>query len=282
MLNQLPVVSAGRQPGAIVRVNGTPLQGWISWEVSNNSFYEADTYRVSFAASALPADYDITWFATQKEIFVEILAGFPSNQQAPNAAELTSLIYGRVDDIKFNPVTGVIDLTGRDLTAVFIDNKLVQNYQNQRASDIAIKLAYEHDLQSVVTTTEPNQTGTYYQIDHVKLTTSSEWDLLAALARQEGFICYVSGQTLYFEPDPRDTTNPYIVRWQPPDQDQGPPSANVMELNFSRALTVAKGVTVTVSSPSVRSKSPVVQSYPSVAKTIQPGKASPFGNVHTL
>ena len=139
MLNTVPTVAAGRQPRAVVRVNGAPMPGWVSWEVTANTYYEADTFRVSFATSAMadqtaPAwgalDKSLgrklkaaDWFSQQAEIYVEILAGFPSNPADPSANELSSLIYGRVDDIEFDPVSTMLSLTGRDLTAVFIDTR---------------------------------------------------------------------------------------------------------------------------------------------------------------
>src|SRR6185312_15026296 len=109
-----------RHPRAIVKLSGTAVDGWISWEVTSNTFYEADTFRVSFAVSDLPPANDANWFSTQKELFVEIFAGFPSNPDKPDPSELKSLIYGRVDEMDFDPLQATINLTGRDLTAVFI------------------------------------------------------------------------------------------------------------------------------------------------------------------
>ncbi|EFU5316865.1 hypothetical protein HT787_004573, partial [Salmonella enterica] len=162
MLNTVPTVAAGRQPRAVVRVNGAPMPGWVSWEVTANTYYEADTFRVSFATSAMadqtaPAwgalDKSLgrklkaaDWFSQQAEIYVEILAGFPSNPADPSANELSSLIYGRVDDIEFDPVSTMLSLTGRDLTAVFIDTRVAGEWSNQTSSGIATMLAKNHAL----------------------------------------------------------------------------------------------------------------------------------------
>jgi hypothetical protein len=279
MLNNPDARSAHRQPRALVRLNDAIVPGWVSWTVANNTFYEADTFRVSFAASALPASNNAAWFAGQRETFAEILAGFPSDPANPLPFELMSLIYGRVDHIEYDPVATLITLTGRDLTAAFIDAKLSKDYANQRSSDVAASLAAAHGLTPVVTQTR-DRIGTYYKHDQVRMQADrSEWDLLAWLSREEGFVCYVSGRTLYFGPDPRSTDNPYVIQWQPPSAAGGAPVSNVMELSFSRSQTVAKGVAVTVRSPSLTKKTPVVQSYPSAPKAIQAGQASPFGNV---
>ena len=280
MLNTTAANSEARQPRAIVRLNGAPLPAWVSWEVSQNTYYEADTFRVSFAAGGLGTQ-TVQPFIEQKELFVEVLAGFPADPAHPDASELDSLIYGRVDEIEFEPVTNMLTLTGRDLTAAFIDERVTDEWQNKTASDIASELASKHTLVPVVTATT-TKVGTYYKRDQVRMQANqSEWDLLAWLAREEGFVCYVSGQELHFEPDTSEDADPYVIEWQPADAASGWPSANAMDLHFSRSLTVSKGVSVTVRSPSTTKKTATVESYPGKAKAIRPGKSSPFGGVQT-
>ena len=129
-----PATSAARAPRALVRLGTFPgviVPGWKSLSVSNNSYSEADTFRIEFAASALPASNNANWFSTQKEVFAEILDGFPQDPTNPQAGELDSQIYGRVDDIVYNPRDGLITVTGRDLTAAFIDSKISDQFQNQ-------------------------------------------------------------------------------------------------------------------------------------------------------
>lgn len=266
-----------RHPRGLVKLNDSAVEGWISWAVSSNSFYEADTFRVSFAVSALPSSNDANWFSTQKELFAEIFVGFPTNWDDPDPSELDSLIYGRVDEISFNPHTREITLTGRDLTAAFIDTKITTQYLNKTSSEVVEALAQAHGMTAVGSKTT-QKVGTYYNQDQVHLlATRSEWDEIAYLARQEGFVAYVVGKELHFEPDPIDTANPFDITWEAPVDGTASPIANVTDLNFSRALTVAKGITVTARSASLTKKTPVVQSYPSAAKAIQAGKATPFG-----
>src|SRR5581483_6817708 len=193
--------------------------------------------------------------------------------------ELQSLIYGRVDEIEYDPAQRLITLTGRDLTAVFIDNKIASQYTNQTSSDIALTLAALHNLNATVAPTQ-TKVGTYYEQDQVQLQANrSEWDLLAYLARREGFVVYVQGTTLFFQPDPTNTNEPYEIGWIAPDVATQAPISDALEIKFSRALTVAKGVAVTARSANFDAGRPIVQSYPSSAKTIQAGKASPFGEV---
>lgn len=285
MIDEITVTASrsgarGRAPRGLVRLGtfpGTIVPGWVSWSVSNNSYFEADTFRTVFAVKKLPSANDANWFSTQKEIFAEVLAGFPQDPANPTPGELNSLIYGRVDNINYNPRDGLITLTGRDLTAAFIDAKIADEFQNQTSSDIATLLAGNHGLTPQVTETS-TFVGTYYTQDQVSLTADrSEWDLLCLLARQEGFVVFVTGQTLYFGPNPRSTDNPLVVNWQKPSATNGSPIANVKGISFDRSLTVAKGITVTARSPSLTRKTPVTQSYPSAAKNIGAGKSSPFG-----
>jgi phage protein D len=301
MLNPVPVKSSLRQPRAIVRAFApgdaalaaalsdgptamlvqTAVSGWTEWTVSNNSYFEADTFSVTFAVSALPASNDADWFSEQPEIFVEILAGFPSNPSKVIANELTSLIYGRVDTLDFDPTATAITLTGRDLTAAFIDKKGTDQYQNQKAFQIVEQLAQSHGLSCLATVTK-KMVGVLANDQWVLMQTSlSEWDLIARLARDEGFVVYIQGDSMYFGPDGRAGSEPYLIKWTPATDSQASPVANVRNLSFSRAMTVAKGITVTVRSAQHFKKAAVVRSYPSAPKAIQAGKASPFGNVQT-
>jgi phage protein D len=275
-LNSLPALPVARSPRAIVKVAGVIVPAWTGWSVDNNTFYQADTFRVQFAANALPAETDAAWFSDQSEAFVEIFAGFPADPINFSETDLTSLIYGRVDDIDYDPVSTTITLTGRDLTAAFIDAKTSIQYQNLTSSQIATKLAEAHGLTPVVTATK-TRAGNIYAYDHVRqMDQRSEWDLISFLADEEGFLAYVKGRELHFEPRPEGDGDPYEIRWEV--DEQGLPAANVEDLVLSRSLTVAKGVTVVVRSWNAKQAKGFTAYYPSKGKTTQPGKASPFGN----
>jgi phage protein D len=274
--NILPVLPVARSPRAIVKVAGVIVTGWVSWSVENNTLYQADTFRVVFAVNQLPDETNAMWFSDQSEAFVEIFAGFPADPQNFSETDLTSLIYGRVDDIDYDPVSTTITLTGRDLTAAFIDSKRSLQFQNMTSSQIATKLAQEHGLTPVVTATT-KRAGNIYAYDHVRqMNQRSEWDLLSFLADEEGYIVYVKGKELHFEPRPDEQAEPYEIRWE--INEQGLPVANVMDLVLSRSLTVAKGVTVVVRSWNAKQAKGFTAYYPSKGKSTQAGQASPFGN----
>jgi phage protein D len=203
----------GRQPRGAVKVNGELITGWIDLEVTNNSYYSADTFRCKFSGAMLPTDRNANWFSEQQDMFVELFIGFPSNPASFGPSDLESFIYGQVDHITVDPVTYTIEVDGRDLTRVFIDTKTTQKWPNQTSSQIATQLAQAHSLTPVVTATT-TLVGKYYEIDHVNMADErSEWDILAYLADLEGFKVWVRGQSLYFQP-PSSSTAPNTTALQ--------------------------------------------------------------------
>lgn len=272
-LNTLPVLPSVRQPRGAVKVNGELIPGWASWEVDNNAYRSADTFRVVFIVSMLPSTRDAAWFAAQSSMFVEILAGFPADPQNFTASELDSMIYGQTDEVLFDPTKGAIELSGRDLTAALIDTKTSEHFANQTASQIAMTLAQRHNLKPVVTATK-TLAGDYYKDDHSSTTQQqSEWELLTFLANVEDFVLYVKGQELHFEPRPSEQTDHYVIAWDGPNADRGYSVANVVDLRFSRALTIAKGITVEVHSWNIKQKKGFTASWPKAAKAVKPGQS---------
>lgn len=274
MSTPAPVSSIARTPRGAVRINGQLLPGWIYWRVSNTSFYESDVFEVKYAASALPPGYDATWFMSQtSDIFVEILGGSPT---IPDVNQLTSFVYGRVDDIEYDPVSECLTLTGRDLVGAFIDQKIMANYTNQRASDIVQTLATAQNVSYQITPTT-NYTGSPVGTDTVRMHVGSAWDLLCDLAREAGFIVSMKNQTLYFGPDNTGTGTTLAISYQRAPTGGGTPIGNFESIHFTRSLTVVKGITVTVMSAGTTGAT-IKKSYPTAPRSIAPGKSSPYGS----
>lgn len=272
-VNAVPV-SAARQPRGIVTVSGVRLDAWVNFEVENNTFYEADSFRVMFALSALPFAYNDAWWASQPEIFIEILAGFPANPDNYAVADLQSLTYGRVDNIDYDPVARTLTVTGRDMTAAMIDAKTTETFQNMTSSKIATMIAQRHGLTPVVTST-PKLSGRYYAIDSVRVNQQrSEWDLLTALADEEEFVVYVKRKELHFELAPTATAAPYLLKWEPPSDQNGAFAFNGKSISFSRALTLARGVVVTVQSVSPKTGKSVKVTFPQKQAGVKPGQSA--------
>lgn len=280
MLNDPNVLSEARRPRSIVQVGGAtfrvdgspdvtslpaPMPGWIEWEVENNVFNEADKFSISFAVSGLPDNRQEDWFAQQQEISVEIFAGFPADPDNFDASQLTSLIYGMVDEMDFDPVSRTIHLSGRDLTARLIDSNVTTTWLNRASSDVATEIAGKYGLNPQVTPTNA-MSGKYYDQVVVNIQRQrTDWDLLSCLARMEKYDVYVSGHDLYFEPSPNASEiEPYVLQWQ-----NSPFVFNGISLNFSRSLTLARGAQVTVRSFHQRGQT-ITRSYPeSVAGNVQ-------------
>jgi phage protein D len=248
-LNKLPMLSAGRRPSGLVKVNGQGMPGWIEWEFDNNSNYQADTFRVTFAGKALPKDRDVAFLTSQGDITVEILAGFPTNPAAPTDSDLQSFIIGRVDDMQYDPVQNTIELSGRDFTSQFIDAKTTEVFTNQSVQSIVKTLAARHNMTAnVATNITPPATfaGSFFEIDSRRIANEhSEWDLLTLLAHETQCSVFVTGQTLNFLPAQDPTKNDtYVIDWTPPTATSGAPQANLVDLKFSRNLTLTKDAKV--------------------------------------
>ena len=284
MQNTVPVVSIARQPRGMVKVGGTPMPGWVRFEVDNNSFYQADTFRVEFVATRLPKDRGMDWWAVQTDVTVEVLAGFPSDPDNFQSIDLKSLILGRVDEVDWDPVSGILAVSGRDLTSYFIDTKTTQTWVNHTASQIAEELATKYGMAHDNITPTDSKVGSYYQNDHVLVTNQhSEWDLLTYLAAKESFVVYCQGNALHFEPKPERSTNPYLLQWVTPNQSDSFYQYNGKSLRLSRSLTLAKGVVVWVQYVSLKTGKSQNVSYPqNKAKGTAPGQSSPHAEVHTI
>ncbi|RQZ24054.1 hypothetical protein DIE14_23140 [Burkholderia sp. Bp9017] len=268
----------------LVKVNDEPIQGWIDFEVESNTYASSDSFRVRFAANALPADRSVAWFSQQQDMYVELFAGVPADPTNWTTTELPSWIYGQVDNINHDPVSGIVEVSGRDLARMLIDAKTTEKFQNKTSSQIASLLAARHGLTPQVTKTS-TLVGKYYAIDHDAMNNArTEWDLLCYLARIEQFVVYVRGKTLYYQPRPDPTkTTPYRITFTPPDAHNGSPTCNVEGLKFSRTLTVSRGVYVHVRSFNDVDQRVYTATYPTSAskRSTAPGSVGNSSDAQT-
>ena len=256
----------------------TLCTAWLDWEVENNALSSADTFSVRFAGSSLPPATDVNWFSSQKDLYVEVFAGFPADYDYFTPQDLTKIIFGQVDTIDYDIAEDVVTIRGRDLTRVFIDAKTTEKFQNQTSSQIATTLAQRRGLTAQVTATK-TKAGAYYDIEHVNLMDErTEWDILSFLAQQEGFDVYVKDKTLYFGPPPAADSAPYPIVWtqvNPTQLDYRAMSGNVEDMSFQRTLTVSRGVTVVVRSWSDKQQYGFNAVYPQKkVGSLKPGEAT--------
>lgn len=222
--------------------NGTVVNGPLSFDISQNSHFHADTFTAEFAIGG-DSQFGIAFWGSQVELDLDIQASIDNGQT------WTSLIYGQVDRIQIHQDHQVCSVTGRDLSARLIDAKTQMAYQNQTSSQVATSLANAAGLAADVQDTG-TLIGRYYSQDHDHVTsnqftrTTTEWDLLVYLAQREQFNVWVTGTTLHFKSGPQLGDDPWMVVWS----ETTPFQSNVMTLTLERSLTLAKDVTVAVRS----------------------------------
>ncbi len=247
-LNDADAPPSVRTPLLRVLNGGQPVPGAISASIESANHYQADTFTTTFALYADPA-YGASWWGTQVPLLLDVQVALA----LPNEPiSWTSLIIGEVDHVSIHPATGLVDVSGRDLTARLIEAKTQETFKNQTSSQIATTLAGRHALTPVVTATK-TLVGRYYEVDHDHTTnnefgrTTTEWDLLTYLAHIEDFDCFVHGTSLYFQPRVLPTAPAYLLKWTPP-ADDALMQSNAIDLRLERSLTLAKDIKVIVKS----------------------------------
>ena len=259
----MPVAGgAARRPIAVVRLNGAELNGVLSVKTTNVSHNAADTFQVELALSAQPknvADW-AAWGGDNTNPEIEVLYGLVDANG--NRSALNSAVLGPVDSVEVRQPENIVSLSGRDYSAALLDTQTYENFTNQTASQIATTVAQRHGLTPVVQATKTRVGAKDADTNATTRNTrrESEWDLLTKLARDEGFVVYVRGRTLYFLPDTDPSGTPYLLTWSPPQSAGGSPRSNMIKLNVKRALTLAKTITVTVISHDPATATAVSQS----------------------
>ena len=239
------MLTSQRSPLARIITNGAVIPGLIEVEVICNSHLSADTFSASFALNVGPP-YGSAYWSSELEITVQILFSL-------DAISFVSLFTGTVDTIAINVSRGLVHISGRDLSAQLIEARTAETFSNRTSSEIASLLAARHGLASnVARTTTP--VGRYYQDEHDRITLgrfsrlTTEWDLLAFLALQEGFDVSVTSATLNFLPSNNTTPAPYVVT-----------PTNCIDMRLERRLILAGGISVTVKSWNSRQSSAFAQ-----------------------
>lgn len=256
-----PAGGTARRPVAVVKLDGTELKSVLSVRTTNVAHNAADTFEVELPLQGQPATANwAAWGGDAPPSEIEVLYGFVD--AAGNRSALASAVLGPVDAVEVSQPENIIRLSGRDYSSALIDTQTFENFTNQTASQIATKIAQNHGLTpQVQATTTPVGTKDAGTGETTRVTRrESEWDLLTNLARNEGFVCYVRGKTLYFQPDTEPNGTPYGMVWTPPATPGRSPTANLTKLSVKRALTLARSITVTVTSHDATGAKAVSQS----------------------
>ena len=242
-----PSGATARRPIAVVRLDGVELPGVLAVRTSNVSHNSADQFEVELPLQIQPGTANwAAWGDPNTHSEIEVLYGMLD--AAGNRSALNSAVLGPVDAVAVSQPENRVVLSGRDYSSVLIDTQTFENFSNQTASQIATTIAGRHGLTPVVqATTTPvglknEDDQTYSRVTRRE----SEWDLLVQLARAEGFVCYVRGRNLFFQPDTEPAAAPYRLVWVPPPAPGASPSSNVKSIRLNRALTLARNIAVTV------------------------------------
>ena len=179
-----------RSPRLRATSGGIHLPGIVSAEIDSNNHFAADRFRLRFAAQAVQQDL---LHLPGRQIEIEI--GLND--------VWTSCILGYIDQVAYDPVLGVVDAEGRDLSSQLIETQTDEIFSNRTSSEIATLFGLRHGF---LVAADPTMTpvGRYYQSEHDRVTlgqfskVTTEWDLLAFLAVREGFDLFVVGRTLRF------------------------------------------------------------------------------------
>jgi hypothetical protein len=230
---------------SILKIGGKVID-FVEWSNDYSGAMEAGTFRCSIDAPVA----DWPWWAQQTEILVDVYAGTPADPQSYSTDELTNLMTVRCDQIELNPETQLIELEGRDLTSLLIDNKTTDKWPNKTSSQIAALIAAKMGLQTNIQATT-GKVGNFYTADHVKLAKAETyWNILTYLAQHEdGFQVHVLGKTLFFgQFAAKASLDPYLITFVPSSAALPIPESNAKHLKFSRDLTLAQDISVTVRS----------------------------------
>ncbi len=238
--------STWRSPRLKIIANGQIVYGAMEAEVTSNNYYAADRFRASVALGIDPWA-DASFWASEPDILLDVQFSIDGG------ASFVSLVQGVVDCVSLDLTLGLVRLDGRDLTSALIEARTQETFANRTSSEIATLLAQRHNLTPQVTSTT-SPVGRYYQSEHDRITldqfshTTTEWDLLVFLARQEGFDVFVQGQALYFQPSAQTAGLTVSLR-----------SQDVIGLKLERSLTLARDIDVEVKSWNSRQNSAFVQ-----------------------
>ena len=244
-VNTILAAGQARTPRAILEVGGTRMP-WVSFDMQHNGVFEAGTLSLKMPVDAS----DWPFWAQQTEILVDVYVGFPADPDNYGTSDLTLMMTARMDEFKLDPATSTISLSGRDLTSLFIDNKIDGTYQNMTSSQVVAQLASAFPVLAQNITATSGWIGNYLKQDSVQIQAStSMWKLMTYLAQHEGLQCFVLGRQLYFGDFGASISDaPYQLAYQPPDADNAAPRINAMRLACCHDLTMSGDVSVRVRS----------------------------------
>jgi len=243
MTDTLLGVSRLRHPISQVTIEHLELP-FLDWSVTTTGHFAADTFSVTVPIGRLPKEIGLDFWAVTDRALVEIWVGFDD----PDLPRPQSLILGMVDKVDFDMAGRTLRLSGRDLSARFMEAKSIAKFPDLFSSEIVQRMAERQGLSADVQRTT-TKVGRFYEQNTARMGAErTEWSILSQLAEAEGFDLWVRNETLYFHPPVDDSqVEPYDLTWVEPSA-SAPAMASMMAPHITRDIRAAPDVEVTVHS----------------------------------
>ncbi len=154
------------------------------------------------------------------------------------------MISGTIDRPEIKLAEMTVSISGRDKSSKLMENRRNEKFANQKASDIATKIAKDAGLNPVVVDTG-DFAGKAYTADIAHLVQNRiDYEVLSLLAEREGYRWYVEGDNLYFEPKTSDSAV-FPLHWAPPGVAAAYAVSNCIDLVLNKNSTAGRPTTVT-------------------------------------
>lgn len=224
-----------RHPRALVIVGGQRIRP-IECTVHLTTHQSADTFNAILALDK--NGLDEKYWADTSPIPIEIIG-----TNDAQTGGWVSMIVGNVDKPEIDLIERTVRISGRDATAKMINKKTNERWQNKKASEIVKEIAGRHGLKVKLSDTL-TKAGLQYKDDHNRISDQdSEWNVIIKLAKQEGCVAFVKGDTLYFRAVDSTEGDVYKLRYAPPTN-LSPARGTFTQLRMVRDLNLAKKISV--------------------------------------
>ena len=248
-------MSGSASPVAVLTVAGVTCRTLASVEIETCLLRRAGRFQASLAFVADDPGVAAALGAP---------AGAPVSIAFGNdAATLTTLFTGVLDQIGFDLPSGLLELEGRDDAALLIDQPVAQPFTNQTAAEIVQTVAGNAGLGCNAVPTG-SFSGQFYQIDHARSALGGHarfgtaWELVCGLADRENYDVWVANGTVNFVPA-GSVTGQTVALDVAALADGALGAFGITRLRLDRRLALDAGVGVTVRSWNSRQKTAITQ-----------------------
>jgi hypothetical protein len=283
--------SLTNRPRLRFMVNGVAITGAKSAEVTQTNYAQGSTWHATVAIDLSKPLQTPWWDPTAVPVpdidFIMQFGLLPAGA-AEGALSWQNLIQGLVDEVRFDPIRGLLDISGRDYLAKLLDTRITEAWLNKTSGEVLALLIQAAGLTADVQIIG-SVTGQYYQIAHVRsaLTAShrfnNAFDLARFLCNAEGCDMWADGKTIRVRKSLSDTSSPFLITYQAPGAQAYATLAGI-RLDLERNLLIAKGTVVRVLSWDSRQKKTVDKRWPATGSSGTTGTnaAASGGTLHTF